>query len=106
MTDEEIVQVEEVFFDAYGEMLAQNLKWGKQRHPGGNHPRYKLLADAYREQCERHTEEGKLTWADILLEEIFEALSSETDEELETELTQCIAVIVQWKLDRRNNAPE
>lgn len=39
---------------------------------------------------------GTVTWAAILLEEVFEALAADGDRELRTELVQVAAVAVQW----------
>lgn len=103
MTDEEIIWLEEIFFDAYAEILQQNIKWGQQDHPDGTHDKYKALADAYREVTNKHAVSNALTWVDILLEEVFEAAAATDSKELNTELTQCVAVIMQWLLARRRN---
>jgi hypothetical protein len=75
--------------------------WGPQTHPDGTTQEYKSVADAYRESCNQAANKNELTWHDILLEEVFEAMSEEDPEALETELIQVIAVAVDWVEDLR-----
>lgn len=82
----------------------QVAKWGVQQHPAGtgraadldNARRAKALTD-------RHAETGDLTWRDILLEEVYEALAepetSEAAEALVNELVQSAAVAVSAAVD-------
>ena len=44
--------------------------------------------------CNQHTENKTLTWGDIIVEELAEALNAKTPEEMKEELIQCGAVIV------------
>lgn len=103
------------------ERARQNSKWGQQNHPDGtgaaSHPLYgrgvvgewspaSVLAEVFTERTnERASGNGDrpLTWADILLEEVFEALAEHDTAPLRTELIQIAAVATQWAeaIDRR-----
>lgn len=98
------------------ERSRQDAKWGEQNHPDGtgaiNHPldhplslsdsRLDLcggaeLAEIFKGVCDKNTKMGSLTWKDILLEEVFEALAEESDsDDLTVEVTQTAAVAVGW----------
>jgi len=49
---------------------------------------------------------GRVSWADILLEEVFEALAEDDPAALRVELIQVAAVAVQWveAIDRKASA--
>lgn len=105
-----------------GERLRQHAKWGQQNHPNGTGEKTTPVAEIVRgpanaivnrhyafglayqakSATDRHAKEGKLTYADIFLEEVFEALAEDDPEKLRTELIQCAAVAVAWveKIDR------
>lgn len=103
--------------DVLGERDAQDAKWGEQNHPDGTGPRgvflrhrglyrvntFKGLADTTRSVTDSRTKAGTLSFADILLEEVFEALAESDPAKLRTELVQVAAVAVQWveAIDRR-----
>ena len=89
----------------FDERERQDKKWGEQNHPDGTSAEYRWIADAYRESCELSSRAGELTWHDILMEEVFEALAETDPEKLELELIQAAAVIVAWveKLRRHRN---
>jgi len=55
-----------------------------------------VLADAARTACDARTTDGTVTYADILLEEHFEALAEEDPEKLFDELIQVSAVAQKW----------
>ena len=100
------------------ERARQDAKWGKQNHPDGTgvlawpltgiqdqspyfHSTSRLgPADDLAESAKRSTDtaarNGSVTWADILLEEVFEALAESDPERLSTELIQVAAVAQQW----------
>lgn len=46
--------------------------------------------------CDRAAQDGTVSWADILLEEVYEALAENDPVKLRTELVQVAAVAVQW----------
>lgn len=91
----------EVFDAVDHERDRQEAKWGAQSHPNGTSADYVWIADAYKESCEQQTQDGHLTWHDILLEEVFEAMAEEDPDLLEKELIQAIAVAVNWVEDLR-----
>lgn len=96
---------------------AQDEKWGEHNHPDGTGPNLPLLygskmpsfsdlANSARTITDLRAKLGKLTWADILLEEVFEALAEDDATKLRTELVQVSAVATAWveAIDRRNSA--
>ncbi|MBM6622648.1 hypothetical protein JTF08_13615 [Micrococcaceae bacterium RIT802] len=100
------------------ERARQDAKWGEQNHPDGTGPHSvplraiedcfatpyaNQLADLATAATDRHAAEGRVTWADILLEEVFEALAESDLGRLRTELIQVAAVATQWveAIDRR-----
>lgn len=108
--------------DVLNERVLQDLKWGEQNHPDGTaplrHPLYATdeyisgpiiqalaedLATAAKTATNSRLNDGSVTWADVLLEEVFEALAEDDPEKLRTELIQVAAVAQQWvgAIDRR-----
>lgn len=99
----------------------QNAKWGEQNHPDGTGPDSRplrpeqgfnfmqgnvpasLLSDAFKAATDRHAAAGVCTFADILLEEVFEAVAESDPKKLRAELIQVAAVAQQWveAIDRR-----
>lgn len=79
----------------------QEAKWGPQEHPNGTTEEWTWIADAYRAACQEASDAGIVTWHDIFLEEVFEAMSETDDENVEHELIQAIAVAVDWIEDIR-----
>lgn len=99
--------LEKVFQDVYLERLAQDAKWGIQNHPNGTGPdnilsEIGVTADLTREWCDEAANIGRLTWANILLEEMAEAFEETDPVKLRTELIQVIAVACGFveKIDR------
>lgn len=89
----------------YMERVRQVKRWGDQRHPDGTSPRL-----APKGQCQRPSNDGEVTWMDILLEEIGETaecppvVSEEqvtltTTPNLEVEMVQSAAVLAAWHSD-------
>lgn len=64
------------------------------------------LACTARDTTQAHAESGTVSFADILLEEVFEALAEAEPARLRAELVQVAAVAVQWveAIDRRSCA--
>ena len=101
----------------------QDTKWGEQNHPDGTGPRVHSLSRLRHPGAEPHldvtlasdlaqaakvatdtaADEGVLSWSDILLEEVFEALAEDDLDKLRNELIQTAAVAQQWvqAIDRR-----
>lgn len=78
------------------ERVAQDEKWGLQHYPDGTSEDYADLADAYRESCDAMHKSGQGTWADIALEEFYEALAETDPDKLRAELVQAAAVLAAW----------
>ena len=87
------------------ERQAQQDKWGEQNHPDGTQNAFAYLADNAKEVTDREAQRGTLTWAQILLEEFWEAMSETDPEKLQVELVQVAAVAVAWveAIRRRTN---
>lgn len=81
--------------------------WGEQHWPDGTaFPHAKTYADSARNRCNMAAVAGKVTWRDILDEEIAEAYAEDDLEKLSRELVQVAAVAVSWVRDikqRRTN---
>jgi hypothetical protein len=67
---------------------------GEQNHPLGTRPDFGLFADVWKSINERNVEQGTLTWAGILLEEVYEALAETDPAACRAELVQVAAVAV------------
>lgn len=117
-------QRDEVLAAIRGERSRQDAKWGEQNHPDGTGPDSSPLgrirqvhargkgpskqfaqgmADMAKQATDEAAEAGTLTFADILIEEVFEALAESDPAKLRTELIQTAAVATQWveAIDRR-----
>jgi hypothetical protein len=109
-----------VLGEVAAERARQDEKWGEQNHLDGTGPLEQPIAaidglieagqafapairDAAKEVTDRRAQNCSVTWTDILLEEVFEALAEEDLVKLRTELIQTAAVAVQWvsAIDRR-----
>lgn len=112
----------EVAADVRAERARQDTRWGIQDHPDGSGPMLhaltgidatcdyyldhatgRQLASAAQVATMNRAERGIVSWADILLEEVFEALAEEDPVRLRAELIQVAAVAQQWAsaIDRR-----
>jgi hypothetical protein len=106
-----------ILYEVSAERQRQDQKWGEQNHPDGTGPEEHLLgmrcydtmafdyadiADRCKEATDANAAEGTVTFADILLEEVFEALAEADPAKVRKELVQVAAVAVQWvqKIDR------
>ena len=82
------------------ERLRQISKWGLQTRPSGTSAReWKPFEDFAKALYDRKIEQGRLTWVDILKEEVFEAFAEEDPEKLAIELVQVMAVAASWLQD-------
>lgn len=104
--------VHSVIAEVAEERERQNAKWGEQNHPNGTGPdglllddvadhrhgirRFETLRNDAIVQTDIRATDGTVTFADILLEEVFEALAEEDPAKLRTELIQVAAVATQW----------
>ncbi len=92
--------------DVADELLRQVGTWGVQARPDGTSESNKPYADAAKEATDKAAENGTLTWADILSEEVLEAFSETDHDALREELVQVAAVAISWAedIDRRRTA--
>lgn len=82
----------------------QDAKWGEQNHPDGTGESGAAeRRDIQRQLVDLQAQHGLSNWADILREELYEALAEADPAPLRKELVQAGAVIVAWieHLDRR-----
>lgn len=95
---DDLAPTESVMMDVADEMDRQDAKWGDQSHlPSGTGSLgYQHLSDHYRQVCDAAFETGSGTWADILLEEVYEALAESDPGKRRVELIQVAAVAAQW----------
>jgi hypothetical protein len=98
------------------ERACQDARWGEQNHPDGTGPEtmplYAATATGFADDDEAHFIRDVMcgrtdwrfktvadrpgTWADVLLEEVFEAMAEDDPVKLVGELTQVAAVAVAW----------
>lgn len=87
--------------------------FGEQDHPNGTGPelqlldtlaRYSSLRNVAQAQTDVRAAAGSVTFADILLEEVFESLAEDDPDKLRAELIQVAAVAAQWieAIDRKD----
>jgi hypothetical protein len=81
--------VDEILEQIKQERLRQVRLYGNQTLPEGASPDYAPQAEYYKRK-------GTATWAEVLLEEVFEAISETNPEERKKELVQVAAVCVKW----------
>lgn len=102
---------EKALADIGEERERQFAKWGAQHHPDATGPR-QYLADSrgrqrrfaeWRDEQRDRTDDmalgGQTWWSDVLLEEVFEALSEDDPDALRKELVQVAAVATAWVED-------
>lgn len=102
-----------VLADVLAERARQDARFGRQDHPDGTGPErdnpvrlaYTIgeATDTARQITDRALSRGTVTFADILTEEVFEALAETGPARLRAELVQVAASAVCWieALDRR-----
>ncbi|XVS66055.1 hypothetical protein ACQPYE_08380 [Actinosynnema sp. CA-299493] len=90
-----------------GERISQDAQWGVQDHPDGTGPAFAETLREHRGFMANAELFGVLTWRDILVEELLEALCEKDPERLGEELVQLAAVAVAWRehLHRCGSAP-
>lgn len=83
----------ETLAEVVNEMGRQVELWGIQHHPlGTGGVGSKEAADFAKQTCDTAAANGHATWADILLEEVREALAETDPAKVRTELIQVMAV--------------
>jgi hypothetical protein len=84
----------------------QDAKWGPQAHPDGTGSGAMLFfAEQAKEACDKAHRQGTQTWAKILEEEFWEALSETDPTKLRVELVQVMAVCKAWIQDIDSREP-
>ena len=89
----------------------QDAKWGEQNWPDHVNSSMEILlemdleANRARSRCQANHDYGRTNWADILLEEVFEALAESDPAKVRAELIQVAAVAANWVecIDRRTS---
>jgi hypothetical protein len=85
------------------ERIKQDAKWGEQNHPiidntytsKSMYLRYNLPSEEEaKNMCNTYALNKELTWGDIIVEELVEALCAPNKKLMREELIQCAAVIV------------
>lgn len=77
------------------ERYAQDEKWGEQNHPFNSNDHqvwFSALASVSKKANDDSARLGNLTWADILLEEVYEAIAEKDPKKIREELIQVAAV--------------
>jgi hypothetical protein len=94
---------DKILDEVYAERGAQDTKWGEQNHPDGTGAHLRELAAVVKQRTQKAAERGKLTWRDILDEEVTEAWAESNPVKLRAELVQVAAVASAWieAIDRR-----
>lgn len=87
---------ETVLTDVGFERERQFAKWGPQHHPDGTNPELSWWADMRREHCNANADMGRVSWHDILMEEVAEASAEVSPNALRKELVQVAAVAAAW----------
>lgn len=94
-----------VLSEVRAERLRQDEKWGVQSHPDGTAKTLGTMAAAQRAKfvTDAAAANGRVTWRDILNEEVAEAFAESDEDALRAELIQVAAVTVAWveAIDRR-----
>lgn len=101
-----------VLLEVFDERLRQDEKWGEQNHPDVNDDPFDrpiLSARTAKQRTDERAAAGVVTWTDILIEEVAEAIDEAqigNVDKLRTELIQVAAVATQWvqAIDRRPDA--
>ncbi|OKI19273.1 NUDIX hydrolase [Streptomyces sp. CB03911] len=99
-----------VLRDVATERAAQDAIFGQQDLPDGTGAGMdsfrRGVADRYRQACDIAFAEGRGTFRDVFLEEVFEAMAEDDPVKLRAELLQAVAVGVKWieAIDRRSAA--
>jgi hypothetical protein len=94
--------------EVFAERERQVEQWGDGMPPLGTTEDYAPWRDAFRAYCQRRSAKGTVTMADVLLEEVFEALAETDPAKARDELVQAVAVGVKMieGIDRGATATE
>jgi hypothetical protein len=88
-----------IFSEISRECKRQDEKWGEQNHPMTRSIEapglFRILADKKKYENQTNDSEGNAMWANILLEEVYEAFAETEPEKQREEMIQTAAVAVQ-----------
>lgn len=102
------VKLMELAMEVFKEVKRQDERWGEQNHEDGTGPDETMPDHRMYDGClydvRTALNEGKETWALILLEEVFEVLVEDDPKSIREELVQVAAVAQNWisAIDRRS----
>ncbi len=97
--------------DVLNEILSQDEKWGPDRTHPNTYPKlnpdltdrvwYHMYEPVswYKKITDTRAQDGTISWADIILEEVAEAIDEMDADKLVAELVQVAAVALQWAND-------
>jgi hypothetical protein len=86
-----------IWSDIFNEVRRQRSIYGLQELPDGtNQPGDKLMEAFAKRICHEHEQGGRLTWRDVLNEEVAESVAADNHQHLDEELVQVAAVAVSW----------
>ncbi len=93
-----------VLQEVLNERARQNQKWGEQNWPFALATKYGPIAETAKKNCDNAHKAGKLTWNEILTEEVMEAFAESSSRKKREELIQVAAVAVAMIecIDRRD----
>ena len=100
----QVIKTTTAINEVRGEMVRQVVKWGQQNHvsytpQGVLESQDPLSSELAKVICDLKAKHCVISWTDIFLEEVFEAIDEAKAgdlEKLRTELVQCAAVAVSW----------
>lgn len=110
-----MVSMDKVLKEVAAERKSQEARWGEQNHHDGTGPNTLMFGMRMPEEhtyadmrkratdiTDSRTSMGMVSYGDIFLEEVFEAMAESDQDRLREELVQCAAVAVAWveKIDR------
>ena len=89
---------EQIVEDVRRERARQDELWGEQNHPDGTGSVWQkqMLADVRKDNAYA-LQDNKMTWALILLEEVYEVMAEWDPARIEEELDEVIAVAAAWR---------
>lgn len=95
--------VNKLLAEVWVERAQQDGVWGEQHHPLGTDESFSDAADYFRTVCDQADSAGTVTWRDILLEEVYEALAETDPQKVREEMIQVCAVAlgIVEDIDRR-----
>lgn len=85
----------QVLAKIHQERQRQFFRWGLQELKLDTGKRYEMHAEYHKARCNAHARQNRAAWSDVLLEEVYEALTETDPDKLAAELVQVAAVAAQ-----------